>query len=438
MNLSRIIILLALLCGGVNAVRAQDMPPAPQQQQISLTAAAALLVQADRIDDAERVLTLALQQNPDDNEAIFLRGIIAVTRKNYDAAVEDFRRILAAEPNRERVRLELARAFFLEADYDNAERNFKFARGGDLPPETKTLIDQYLAAILRLRRWSYNAGIALADDTNANGATSVRTIDLYGLPFTLSDNARQKSGVGIAVDLSGEWSPQLWESTKARLGIVTHRLEYSGHSFDDMTISVYAGPEFLFSRWQIDTLITAFRRWYGGEPYNEGIGGRGILSYILTPALQLTTAFDLQAVSYRLANSENGPVISGNFDLGYTLSPSSIVRISGGISSQRAKLPAFANSTYWLAMNYYRDLPWGFSGSFQPAYSWTRYDAPLAAFGAVRADRTLALRFDVLNRRIEYGGFAPRLSYIYVSQQSSIALYRFSRNQVQLGLTRQF
>src|SRR5450631_1809257 len=103
MHLSRIIILLTLLCAGASAVRAQDAPAALQQQQISLTAAAALLVQANRIDDAERVLTLALQQNSNDNEAIFLRAMIAVARKNYDAAIEDFRRILAAEPNRERV-----------------------------------------------------------------------------------------------------------------------------------------------------------------------------------------------------------------------------------------------------------------------------------------------------------------------------------------------
>ena len=55
--------LLALLCAGANAVRAQDTPPAPQQQQISLTAAGALLVQANRIDDAERVLTLAFRRS---------------------------------------------------------------------------------------------------------------------------------------------------------------------------------------------------------------------------------------------------------------------------------------------------------------------------------------------------------------------------------------
>src|SRR5207248_10265194 len=75
---------------------AQTVPPpgAVSQQQISLTDAAALLIQANRIDEAERVLALALQQNPNDNEAIFLGGMIAVARQNYDVAVEDFRRIL--------------------------------------------------------------------------------------------------------------------------------------------------------------------------------------------------------------------------------------------------------------------------------------------------------------------------------------------------------
>jgi hypothetical protein len=94
----------------------------------------------------------------------FLTGLIAVAEKRYDDAVEAFHRILATEPERERVRLELARAFFLEADYDNAERNFRFARAGDLPPETKTLIDQYLAAIVRLRQWSYSVALGVADD----------------------------------------------------------------------------------------------------------------------------------------------------------------------------------------------------------------------------------------------------------------------------------
>jgi hypothetical protein len=108
------------------------------------------------------------------------------------------------------------------------------------------------------------------------------------------------------------------------------------------------------------------------------------------------------------------------------------------VAAQEAKLSAYANTTLWVALDYYQDLPFGFSTNFEPAYSATIYNAPLAAFGRTRADHALALRLDVLNRRLEYRGFAPRLSLIYVTEQSSISLYRFSRTQVQVGVTRQF
>jgi len=65
-------------------------------REISETAAAGLLVQGGRLDDAKRVLAHVLQLTPNDNEAIFLTGLIAVAEKRYEDAVEAFRRILAA------------------------------------------------------------------------------------------------------------------------------------------------------------------------------------------------------------------------------------------------------------------------------------------------------------------------------------------------------
>lgn len=407
-------------------------------QQITETEAAALLVEAGQLEDAKRVLAHVLETNPNDNEVHFLRAMIAVAEKRYDDAIGDFRDILAAEPNRERVRLELARAFFLAADYENAERNFRFARAGDLSPEVKANIDQYLAAILRLKHWSYDVGLALAQDTNVNGATNVHRVDIYGLPFTLSDDARQKSGAGIAIDVGGEWSPLLSDNVKAKLGGHVHRLEYGGSAFDDMTISTYAGPQFLLPRWQIDTLITGFRRWYGNMPYNQGIGGRAAAAFALLSDVQLGSAFDVQAVSYRVIPGQDGTVVSGSLDATYTISPSSLVRLLGGVGFQSARLRALASGTRWIALDFYQDLPWGFSANIEPAFSWTRYDAPIPAFGVTRDDHLWAARLDLLNRRIEYRGFAPRLSFIYTSQSSTISLYRYSRLQVQLGLTRQF
>lgn len=305
-------------------------------------------------------------------------------------------------------------------------------------PEVKTNIDQYLAAIVRLKQWSSDVAIALAQDTNVNGATSVHQVDIYGLPFTLSDNARQKSGAGVAVDIGGEWAPLISDNMKAKLGGHVHRLEYGGSSFDDMTVSTYAGPEFLLPRWQIDTLVTGFRRWYGNTPYNQGVGGRAAVGYALLRGAQFGSAIDVQTVTYRQVPDQNGTVTSGNLEATYTISPSSFVRVSGGEASQSAKVSALADTTRWVTLDYYQDLPWGFSANIEPAFAWTRYNAPLAAFGVTRADNIWAARFDVLNRRIEYGGFAPRLSFIYTRQSSTIALYRYSRMQVQIGLTRQF
>ncbi|HYK79198.1 MAG TPA: surface lipoprotein assembly modifier [Micropepsaceae bacterium] len=435
-------ILVSLLVAAFLAVSvpalAQPETGSAAAQQLTETEAAAVLVDAGQLEDAKRVLAHVLETHPDDNEAHFLRGMIAVAEKRYDDAIADFRFILAAEPNRERVRLELARAFFLAADYENAERNFRFARSGDLSPEVKANIDRFLAAILRLKRWSYDVGLALAQDTNVNGATSVNQVDLYGLPFTLSDNARRKSGAGVAIDAGGEWSPLLADDVKGKLGGRVHRLEYGGSQFDDMTLSAYSGPEFLLPRWQIDTLITGFRRWYGNTPYNQGVGGRAAVTFALLTGLQLGSAFDMQAVSYRLVKEQDGPVASGNVDATYTISPSSLVRLAGGIGVQGAKLRALANTTRWIALDFYQDLPWGFSANIEPAFSWTRYDAPLAAFGVTRDDHLWAARLDLLNRRIEYRGFAPRLSFIYTNQSSTISLYRYSRMQLQVGLTRQF
>jgi hypothetical protein len=128
----------------------------------------------------------------------------------------------------------------------------------------------------------------------------------------------------------------------------------------------------------------------------------------------------------------------GSADALYTITPSKLVRLSGGLASQSAKVSSLAFMTEWVAFDYYQDLPWGFTAGIEPAFAWTQYNEAQSAFGVTRHDELWAARLDVLNRRFEYGGFAPRLSFIYANQSSTIALYRYSRFQVQLGLTRQF
>jgi tetratricopeptide (TPR) repeat protein len=417
---------------------AQDKNPAPTTIVISEVQAAQLLIANNRLDDAKRLLDHLLVAKPDDSELLFLRANVAVAQQDYDSAISLFRRVLVREPDAERVRLELARAFFLKGDYDNADRQFRFARAGEINDTVKANIDHFLGAINRLRQWTVNFSLALAPDSNQNAATSAAQVNIFGLPFALDKSARRQSGIGVAGDIGGEWSPLLDDNLKARLGADLYRVDYSGGQFDDMTISAYGGPQFLFSNWDISALATGFRRWFANQDYVSGVGGKLAADYGITSDWLVGASIGGQSVTNAFIPEQSGPLWTSQVQATYVLSPSSLFQLQLGFNRQDARIGAYSYSGIWFGGAYSQDLPLGFSAGFQPTYFITRYDEALPAFGKTRSDDTVMLAFTLLNRRFDYHGFTPRFSYVFSEQHSNIPLYSFTRNQFQVGLTSLF
>jgi tetratricopeptide (TPR) repeat protein len=417
---------------------AQDAAvPGHAQPAFTDIQAAQLLIANDRLDDAKKLLEQIRVAKPDDSEVLFLLGMVAITQNDHDKAISLFRRILTRKPT-ERVRLELARAFFLKQDYDNADRQFRFARAGDIPDTAKANIDTYLAAINRLRERRFDFSAALAPDTNQNAATSATQVNIFGLPFALDPNARKQSGIGLAGDIGGEWSPLLDENVKARVGLNASRVEYGGGSFDDMTVSGYAGPEFLFRNWNASLLATGFKRWFANQDYVSGVGGKLAVDYGITSDWVVGASFGGQAVTNQFIPEQSGPLFSLNGKVTHVLSPSSLFQLQLGFNRQEAQIAPYSYSGIWVGGAYQQDFPFGFSAAFQPAYFMSRYDAPIAGFGKTRSDDAMMMGISLLNRRFDFYGFTPRFSYTFTEQHSNIALYSYTRNQFQIGLTSQF
>jgi tetratricopeptide (TPR) repeat protein len=429
--------LACLLLSGA-AVTAQEAATSSVTVPVTDTQAAQLLLAANRPDDARHLLERILTLRPEDNEALFLLASVAVAQKDYDTAISLYRRILVRTPEAERVRLDLARAFYLKGDYDNAERQFRFARAGDIDDTVKTNIDHFLSAIERLREWSLNFALALAPDTNQNAATAADHIDIYGAPFLLGAGARRQSGLGLAGNVAAEWSPLLGGNLKARVGGYLSRTDYGGGQFDDMTFAGYAGPQWLFDNWDAGVLLTGFERWYANRSYLHGIGGKLTADYGITSAVLLGTTVGVQSLSDDFIPEQGGPLWTAQFQASYVLSPSSLFQVQLGLNRQEAGLAAYAYTGLWFGAGYQQDLPLGFSAGIQPGYLISRYDDALAAFGKVRADDSWIFAVTLLNRRFDYHGFTPLLSWTYTNQHSNIALYSYSRSQFQLGLTSRF
>ena len=147
------------------------------------------LIDAGHYEEAFALLQPRLLDETVKPNTLFLYGLAAVgaaQRANrteeeraglLNEAIVAFHTMLVNDPGLVRVRLELARAFFLKGEDTFARQHFEHVLAGDVPEEVKENVNIFLAEISARRRWSFNLGFALAPDTNiGRGPTSASSI----------------------------------------------------------------------------------------------------------------------------------------------------------------------------------------------------------------------------------------------------------------------
>jgi outer membrane protein len=396
------------------------------------------LIASGAVEEArDRLLTLEKAKRGD-SQVQFLLGLISLAGKDYDNAIIRFRRIIAKEPNAVRVRLELGRTYFQKGDLRNAERQFQFARSGKLPPAVLKNVDAYLANIRRNRTFEVGLSLAIAPDSNINAGPSVGNVLLFGLPFQLSPDARESSGIGLAAGARVAWTPRLSSALRWDLGVAVDARRYGRTEFNDTAIAAFSGPHLILDRVDARLNARASKRWYGGHVYANGIGGSLDMTYYFSGRTGVFSNLSLTHLDYPAIPAQSGLVseyVLGGF---HAITPSSLARASLVVGRQGAKAPALANRIQGGEANYLREVGGGFTFNLLARYRNIRYDARLPAFQARRRDNQLVTQLTVLNRRIVLEGFTPTVAYTYTSNASNLALFRYRRSQFEFGVSRIF
>ena len=143
----------------------------------------------------------------ENHQAHFIMGMAAVelairtadeTKRDklLDKAVASFRIILNAEPDVLRVRLELARALFLQERDRLAKEQFERVLAGDPPEAVQANIKGFLETMHNRRRWWWSLSSQLFWESNFNNAPEDPIINIYlgrlRIPLR-SDNADPES-----------------------------------------------------------------------------------------------------------------------------------------------------------------------------------------------------------------------------------------------------
>ena len=431
-------LMLAATCMPATAV-SQEAPRRPELSGEVLIEAARAALAKGELEDAEFLLQGVKPGEGNMDDLDFLYGSIAMAREDWQSAIARFRAMLIRDPTLPRVRLDLALAYFRAGEDSSAAYHFRQVLGDeDLPPVVRARTLAFLDTIRRRKTWSVSAAVALAPDSNINAATSSREVNLFGLPARLSEDARQTSGLGLNANISGGYEARISPDLRFRTGARLSTRTYEQSKFNDRTLTLRAGPRFLFEKFDLRPELTARARRLGGEMYSRAAGVALSGNWQVASAWRLSAAVGGERVSYETFLGE-GNMYSTQVGLTHALGRATLLRADGVFRREAVEREAYSWREFIVGASATRELPRGFVTTVGSTYRLRSYDSPIAAFGPdARRDRTLAGRMKVSNRHIELFGFMPELTVKHERRSSNLSLYDYKRNVVEVGVVRTF
>ena len=450
------------------AAGAEKVPPS--QTPSARSAASALaeaqgLVRDGKYGEALTVLRPLMRGREVDANAAFLYGLTAigaaekagVPEKRRDAllneAIGAFHAMLVHRPGLIRVRLELARAFFLKGEDSLARRHFEQVLAGKPPAAVALNVNRFLNLIRARKRWSLRLGMAFAPDTNIGAGSDERIIVINGLPFRRDQEELTTSGIGISAWLGGEYQLPLGESGtgsgaslwRLRAGGDIQRREYKESRFDRMTVSGHVGPRWLIGRGsEASLLLSGLHQWTGKaleEPSHHDIGLRVEGRHRLGPRTKVNARASWHERRYDKEDHRDGPIVDLSLGTSWVASPTARIDAGAGWGHERTETERWRNSWRWVRVGATVALPWGFTVGGSGTLRWTEYQGnwfPFVVGGEPRSDITRTIRVYAHNRAFTVQGFSPQISVTQEQRTTNAQVHDYERTSGELRFVRLF
>ena len=389
------------------------------------------------------LLASPLSASPDRTNELFRTGMVAVEAMRYDDAIAAFRAILVDRPGLVRVRLELARAFFLNGDDDLAREHFERVLAGELPPAVVANVRRYLAQIRERRGWSMYAGAAIAPDSNIGGTSDEEIIYIFDLPFRRTADDLTTSGIGLSVWTGGEYQHPYGDRLRLRMGGDLSRREHAGSRFDETWGSVHAGPRWLAGRRaEFSALASLRRRWAGSQPDHDDPGVRFEARFRPIPRVTLNARTAWHDRRYRIREYLDGPVANSSLGASWVVTPVIRADAAVGLGRDRPEVVSWRSRSRWIRTGVTVALPLGFTAGASVRWRRTEYEGSWFPFvrevGRSREDRTRTLSASIYHRGFTVYGFSPQLVVTKDARTSNAQLHGYDRTRGEMRLIRQF
>ena len=419
-------------------------PCAGQQHCQQLTAAQMfaaaddLAAQGDLAGAAQ--LLEALTQDPHPELRAEARFRLAAVREklgDLKGAAQALRDLLAEQPEANPARLELARILSRLGDAKAAKAEIAAAEAWGLPSDVEQNVRRFSSTLRNsIKRRGLTLELTAGPDSNVNRSTSSLFIDTIIAPFELDADARRQSALGFTGSLRGY--------SRDRIGGVSLltdaglRADLSTKPrFNDIQFVFDSGPEIGVGKARLRPAVLYERRWFGGDPFSNGIGGQVELLAPLGERAQV----DLNAshVHQTVARNpgQDGWRTALSADLTSALRRATTARLSLRYASLNARVnPESLRQFGGGLLVAHQTRPLTLFGEVD--YTLTHGIEPLFLFGKTRRDHRWDLTGGAIFNRVKVAGFTPLVRVTHSDSRANIVLYDYRRTRLDVGVTRSF
>ena len=374
----------------------------------------------------------------------FALGLALTESGKPRAAAVVFAAILSDNPDLVRVRLELARAYFLSRQWGRARTEFLSVLSGEIPDPVRGNVLRFLREIDARRGFEWNADFSIVElgDTRDYESDTI-LIDFGGtsLPFTL-DGRDGETAYGLRYALSTALNRNIPDLSSQSIRILGFgRITVAGEEgpnrrFDDMTLSGEAGARLARTQSTLTLAPSLSRRFLAGSAWEDRRGWRTTFQKRNRKGAAFTARASWQRVDRLGSENSDGHVSRFSFTASrpftprVTLGASVVIKdrdaVSGANDFRRTRLTGFG------AFDAGRGI------TLRPSL-WLEQSKFDSTGPAVANETAKGAALRVENSRIILGnGFTPYARVAFTRVKSDLKAFSYREANTSIGLERRF
>lgn len=208
---------------------------------------------------------------------------------------------------------------------------------------------------------------------------------------------------------------------------------YDDKRFNDIALSVQAGPEYAMGSDRLAFFAGPSWRWYGGEPYSVAVGAGVSWRHPLGRGAQLR----IEGTAAKVDNRRDDLLNGGNFTLSIELDRA--ISRRSGVGAQvllvrdTARDPGYANTALALSLHGFHALG---TTTFVATLGYSRLEADraLVFFPRSRLDDRFSASLAATLGGLRLGPVAPLARLRWERNRSSLSFYDYRRVAGEIGL----